>query len=90
MQTTDKQTIESHSKHTVLCIQIVKSTIADQAAKKTFENLCQNHQQTNSRIFFELGQQLAIVQISAALAHVTRYTPFLHHWNAVINNSDKF
>ena len=33
MQITDKQTLESHSKHAVLCIQIVRSTIADWAAK---------------------------------------------------------
>ena len=24
------------------------------------------------------------------MTHVTRHAPFVHHWNAVINNGDKF
>ena len=68
MQTTDKETLEIHSKHTVLYIQTV---IADWAALKTrVENI-------SRQIFFELRQQLAIVQISATMKYMKRHIPFL-------------
>ena len=54
-----------------------------------FANLRQEHQQTNSTIFFEIRQQLPIVQISEGMDHVTRHAPFLHHWNAAITSSSK-
>ena len=58
MQTTDKQTVESHSKHTVL---LVKSTVVGWAAEKRSKIRVES---ISSQIlgFFKLRQQLAIVQ----------------------------
>ena len=66
-----KQTLESHSNHTVLYIQTI---IADWTAEKLLKTCVEN---ISRQIFFKLRQQLAIVQISAAMDHMKRDAPFL-------------
>ena len=50
MQTTDKQTPESHSKHSAMYTEskIYHIHVADQAAEKTFETLHRKHEQIGS------------------------------------------